>query len=81
LLRASNFRTPARPAGFENYCLWSIGESGCLLRHVRSTPMLLQKSKVASVPNFWGNLKREAIDGSRNLSRDAEVAYEFSVRP
>jgi hypothetical protein len=27
LLRASNFRTPARPAGFENFRLWSIGES------------------------------------------------------
>jgi hypothetical protein len=38
LLRASNFRTPARPAGFENFWLWSIGGSGSLLRHVRSTP-------------------------------------------
>jgi hypothetical protein len=38
LLRASNFRTPARPAGFENFRLWSIGGSGGLLRHVRSTP-------------------------------------------
>src|SRR5258705_306563 len=35
LLRASNFRTPARPAGFENFRLWSIGGSGRLLRHVR----------------------------------------------
>jgi hypothetical protein len=26
LLRASNFRTPARPAGFENFRLWSIDE-------------------------------------------------------
>jgi hypothetical protein len=25
LLRAGNFRTPARPAGFENFKLWSIG--------------------------------------------------------
>src|ERR1700682_845364 len=38
LLRASNFRTPARRAGFENFRLWSIGGSGGLLRHVRSTP-------------------------------------------
>jgi hypothetical protein len=27
LLRASNFRTPARPAGFENFRLWLIGGS------------------------------------------------------
>src|SRR5882724_10687043 len=40
LLSASNFRTPARPAGFENFGLWSIGRSGGLLRHVRSTPAL-----------------------------------------
>src|SRR5256885_11179669 len=35
---SGNFRTPARPAGFENFRLWSIGGSGGLLRHVRSTP-------------------------------------------
>src|ERR1700692_4267537 len=38
LLRAGNFRTPARPAGFENFWLWSIGGSGSLLRYVRSAP-------------------------------------------
>ena len=38
LLRASNFRTPARPAGFENFWLWSIGGNGSLPRHARSTP-------------------------------------------
>src|SRR4029077_3183389 len=38
LLSASNFRTPARPAGFENFGLSLIGGSGGLLRHVRSTP-------------------------------------------
>src|SRR5947209_5329797 len=31
LLRACNFRTPARPAGFENFRLWSIGGSSRLL--------------------------------------------------
>jgi hypothetical protein len=38
LLRASNFRTPARPAGFENFRLWSIGGSGGLLRMSRLPP-------------------------------------------
>ena len=28
LLRANNFRTPAEPAGFENFRLWSVGGSG-----------------------------------------------------
>src|SRR5262245_54919421 len=37
-LRASNFRTPTRPAGFENFRLWSIGGSDGSLRHVRSRP-------------------------------------------
>src|SRR5450631_3337339 len=35
---SSNFRTPARPAGFENFWLWSIGGNGSLPRHARSTP-------------------------------------------
>ena len=43
-------------------------------------PILLQKSKVASVRIFGETLKREAIDDSDNLSRVTEVAYEFSVR-
>ena len=43
-------------------------------------PILLQKSKVASVRIFGEILKREAIDDSDNLSRATEVAYEFSVR-
>jgi hypothetical protein len=42
--------------------------------------ILLQKSKVASVRIFGETLKHEAIDDSDNLSRAAEVAYEFSVR-
>jgi hypothetical protein len=49
-------------------------------RHVRKVPILLQKSKVASVRVFGETLKREAIDDSHNLSRATEVAYEFSVR-
>jgi hypothetical protein len=48
--------------------------------HVRNVPILLQKSKVASVRIFGETLKREAIDDSDNLSRVTEVAYEFSVR-
>jgi hypothetical protein len=48
--------------------------------HVRKVPILLQKSKVASVRIFGETLKREAIDDSDNLSRVTEVAYEFSVR-
>jgi hypothetical protein len=43
-------------------------------------PILLQKSKVASVRIFGETIKREAIDDSDNLSRATEVAYEFSVR-
>jgi hypothetical protein len=43
-------------------------------------PILLQKSKVASVRIFGETLKREAIDDSDNLNRVTEVAYEFSVR-
>jgi predicted nucleotidyltransferase len=42
-------------------------------------PILLQKSKVASVRIFGEILKREAIDDSDSLSRVTEVAYEFSV--
>ena len=33
---ASNFRTPARPAGFENVWLWPVDGRGSLLRQVRS---------------------------------------------
>ena len=43
-------------------------------------PILLQKSKVASVRIFGETLKHEAIDDSDNLSRATEVAYEFSAR-
>jgi len=43
-------------------------------------PILLQKSKVASVRFFGETLKREAVADSDNLSRATEVAYEFSVR-
>src|SRR5260370_3154639 len=38
LLRASNFGTPARPAGFENFRLWSIGGSGGFILHNPITP-------------------------------------------
>jgi hypothetical protein len=47
--------------------------------HVSNVPILLQKSKVASVRIFGETLKREAINDSDNLSRSAEVAYEFCV--
>jgi hypothetical protein len=46
---------------------------------VRFVPILLQKSKVASVRIFGETLKREAIDDSSNLSRITKTAYEFSV--
>ncbi len=49
------------------------------LSDVRFAPILLQKSKVASVRIFGEILKREAIDDSDSLSRVTEVAYEFSV--
>jgi hypothetical protein len=47
---------------------------------VRFVPILLQKSKVASVRIFGETLRREAIDDSDNHSRVTEVAYEFSLR-
>jgi hypothetical protein len=43
-------------------------------------PIVLQKSKVASVRIFGETLERAAIDDSDNLSRVSEVAYEFSMR-
>jgi hypothetical protein len=52
----------------------------CMWAGVRFAPILLQKSKVASVRIFGETLKREAIYDSDNLSRVTEVAYEFSVR-
>jgi|HubBroStandDraft_6_1064221.scaffolds.fasta_scaffold5420907_1 hypothetical protein len=44
-------------------------------------PDVVAKVESCIGSEFLVNLKREAIDDSRNLSRDAEVAYEFSVRP
>src|SRR5947207_5309757 len=52
LLRASNFRTPARPARFENFRLWSIGGSGRLLRHVLSTPDRVAKVENRTTPKI-----------------------------
>ena len=43
----------------------------------RFAPILLKKSKVASVLIFDAILKREAIDDSDSSSRATEVAYEF----
>jgi hypothetical protein len=43
-------------------------------------PIVLQKSKVASVRIFGETLKRETIDDSDSLSRAIEVADEFSVK-
>jgi hypothetical protein len=57
-----------------------IADSNQTSRQVRKVPILLQKSKVASVRIFGETLKHEAIDDSDNLSRATEVAYEFSVR-
>jgi hypothetical protein len=55
------------------FCRWAGSEA-------RFGPILLQKSKVASVRIFGETLKREAIDDSDKLSRVTEVAYEFNVR-
>jgi hypothetical protein len=43
-------------------------------------PIVLQKSKVASVRIFGATLKREPVDDSDNLSRATEVTHEFCVR-
>jgi hypothetical protein len=45
-----------------------------------SGPILLQKSKVATVGISGENLKREEIDDSYSVSPATELAYEFSVR-
>jgi hypothetical protein len=47
---------------------------------VRFVPILLQKSKVASVQISGQIPKREAINDSNNLSRVTEVAYEFGEK-
>jgi hypothetical protein len=47
---------------------------------VRFVPILLQKSKVASVRIFGELFERNATDDSYNLSRAAEIACEFSGR-
>jgi hypothetical protein len=43
-------------------------------------PILLQKSKVASVRIFGETLRHEAIDDPDNFSRATEVAYESGLR-
>jgi len=75
LLRASNFRTPARPAGFENFRLRSIGEVAVYFamsglppeadskrkgRHVRWVPIVLKESFLGDEQNFLGPLMRLA---------------------
>jgi hypothetical protein len=59
-------------------CLFTpeLATDPCLLL----TPIVLQKSKVASVRIFGETLKRETIDDSDSLSRAIEVADEFSVK-
>jgi hypothetical protein len=56
----SNFRTPARPAGFENFRQWSIGGNGSLLRDARSTPASFgfscDRSKLRDFPAIAGRL-------------------------
>jgi hypothetical protein len=49
-------------------------------RQVHFVPILLQKSKVASLRIFGETLKREPVDDSDNLNRASEVDYEFCVR-
>jgi len=65
LLGASNFRTPARPAGFENFWPRSIGGSGSLLRNVRSTPDSVAKIVLQ---------KASEILGPRGKRKQPEVA-------
>ena len=57
-LRASNFRTPARPAGFENFRLWSIGGSGGLLRPCPVYPRKQTKRKGRQCPLGANGLNR-----------------------
>src|SRR5258708_37785434 len=57
LLRASNFRTPARPAGFENFRLWSIGGSGGLFCPAPATPGRRPQKERAGLP-LGGNPRR-----------------------
>jgi len=48
--------------------------------NVRSTPIVLQKSKIEWRQIFRNNKKRKAISDSYNLYLVAEVACEFNVR-
>jgi hypothetical protein len=65
-------------AGFIS-ALVRITDSSRTSRHVRFVPIVLQKSKVASVRIFGETLKREPVDDSDYLSRATEVAYEFCL--
>jgi hypothetical protein len=48
--------------------------------HVRYTPIVLQKSKVAGQRFLRENTKWEAVDDSYNLNRVTEVVCEFCAR-
>jgi hypothetical protein len=68
-LRASNFRTPARPAGFENFRLWSIGGSGGLLRPCpvyprKQTPSGRVGMSAGSIPDVHSPVGEQRPDGS-----------------
>jgi len=77
LLRASNFRTPARRAGFENFRLWSIGGSGGLLRHVRSPPEADIKRKGRHVR--WAANRRLIHRSKRYCCRPDTLAPELAA--
>src|SRR6266852_901709 len=77
LLRASNFRTPARRAGFENFRLWSIGGSGGLLRHVRSAPEADIKRKGRHVR--WAANRRLIHRSKRYCCRPDTLAPELAA--
>jgi len=66
--------------GLTSGCLWAKSETQHNLAEVRFAPILLKKSKVASVPMFDAILNREAIGDSDISSRVTEVGYEFCVR-
>ena len=78
LLRASNFRTPAQPVGFENFRLWSIGGSGRLLRHVRSTPKCGCHERLGR-DNKVGQVKEQICLSFRQPSNSMILFCSFQV--
>ena len=63
------FEMPARPAGFENFRLWSIGGSDSLLRYVRSAPEDIAPDAVVDREHNAANLDLIDFSGLARAAR------------